>query len=122
VCQRSDATLNAEITKTMFIKVNKRYSFKISQDRLQFSVIESYRENGKVKHRTLAYLTSIPEKSLDCPQWCKDFLEDCETKLKNFPDADKLKLMTRLKTYASRADEAGEEHFLDRWGRRSLRW
>ncbi len=85
-------------------------------------MIESYRENGKVKHRTLAYLTSIPEKSLDSPQWCKDFLTNCETKLKNFPDADKLKLMTRLKTYASRADEAGEEDIRDWIARRSLRW
>jgi hypothetical protein len=106
----------------MYIKVNKRYSEKVRGQRLQFSVIESYRENGKVKHRTLAYLTSIPEKSLVSPQWCKDFLTECETKLKNFPDADKLKLMTRLKTYASRADEAGEENFLDRIARRTLRW
>ncbi len=106
----------------MYIKVNKRYSEKVRGQRLQFSVIESYRENGKVKHRTLTYLTSIPEKSLISPQWCKDFLTKCETKLKNFPDADKLKLMTRLKTYASRAGEAGEEDFLDMIARRTLRW
>ncbi len=85
-------------------------------------MIESYRENGKVKHRTLAYLTSIPEKSLDSPQWCKDFLTECETKLKNLPEADKLKLMTRLKTYASRAGEAAEEDFFDRQKRRIQRW
>ncbi|MGI8494374.1 MAG: hypothetical protein ACR2L1_03535 [Pyrinomonadaceae bacterium] len=106
----------------MYIKVNKRYGEKVRGQRLQFSVIESYRENGKVKHRTLAYLTSIPEKSLISPQWCKDFLTECETKLKNFPDADKLKLMTRLKTYAPRADEAGEEDFSDRMARHMMRW
>ncbi len=106
----------------MYIKVNKRYSDIVRGQRLQFSVIESYRENGKVKHRTLAYLTSIPEKSLDSPQWCKDFLTECETKLKNLPEADRLKLMARLKTYASRAGEAVEENFRDRQMRRMLRW
>ena len=106
----------------MYIKVNKRYSEKVRGQRLQFSVIESYRENGKVKHRTLAYLISVREKSLDSPLWCKDFLTECENKLKNLPEADRLKLMTRLKTYASRADEAVEEHFLDRMARRMLRW
>ncbi len=85
-------------------------------------MIESYRENGKVRHRNLCYLTSIPEKSLISPQWCKDFLTECETKLKNFADADKSKLMTRLETYASRADEATEESVLDMIARRNLRW
>ncbi len=84
-------------------------------------MIESYRDNGKVKHRTLAYLTSIREKFLDSPLWCKDFLTECETKLKNFPEADRLKLMTRLGTYASRADEAGEEAFQDMIVRRGWR-
>jgi hypothetical protein len=105
----------------MYIKVNKRYGEGVRGQRLQFSVIESYRDNGKVKHRTLAYLTSIREKFLDSPLWCKDFLTECETKLKNFPEADRLKLMTRLGTYASRADEAGEEAFQDMIVRRGWR-
>ena len=106
----------------MYIKIRKQYNHRSGERTLQFSVIESYGENGKVKQRTLVYLTSIPEKSLNSPQMCKDFLIRCETKLKNFSDADKLKLMTSLKTYASRADEAGEENFLGRIVRRMLRW
>lgn len=86
---------------------------------LQFSVIESYRDNGKVKHRTLFYLTSIPEKFLDSPQWAKDFLTESEHKLKALPDSDKLPLMTRLKTYVPRADEAVEEHFWRKLQRRN---
>ncbi len=42
----------------MYIKINKRF------DKLQFSVIESYRDGEKVKHRTLVYLASIPKGDL----------------------------------------------------------
>ncbi len=88
----------------------------------QFSVIESYRDNGKVKHRTLAYLTSIPEKFLDSPQWAKDFLTESEYKLTALSDSDRLPLMARLETYVSRADEAVEENFIDTLRRRDYAW
>jgi hypothetical protein len=95
----------------MYIKVNKRFSKKFKCQMFQFSVIESYRENDKVKQRTLAYLASIPERFLDSPQWAKEFLTACKHTLERFPDADRQYLLTRLETYVSRADEAIEEDF-----------
>ncbi len=106
----------------MYIKVNKRYSKKFKCQMFQFSVIESYRDNGKVKHRTLAYLTSIPERFLDSPQWARDVLIHSEYKLKSFPDSDRLPLMTRLKTYVPRADEAVEEDFWQTLWRLNNAW
>ncbi len=88
----------------------------------QFSVVESYRDNGKVKHRTLLYLTSIPEIFLDSPQWAKDFLGMSEYKLKNLPDTDKASLMAKLRTYVSRADEAKEESIFQAVWRRDTTW
>lgn len=106
----------------MYIKVNKRFSKKFKCQMFQFSVIESYRENGKVKHRTVAYLTSIPEKFLDSPQWAKDLLTTGEYKLRALSDSDRLPLMTRLETYVSRANEAVEEDLLGKLRRRAKAW
>ncbi len=106
----------------MFIKVNKRFSKKFKCQMFQFSVIESYRDNGKVKHRTLLYLTSIPERFLDSPQWAKDVLTASENKLKALSDSDRLRLMTRLETYVSRANEAVEEDFWGKLRRLAYAW
>jgi hypothetical protein len=106
----------------MYIKVNKRFSKKFKCQMFQFSVIESFRENGKVKHRTLLYLDSIAEKFLDSPQWAKDFLGVCKHKLEALPEANRLPLMTRLETYVSRADEAVEESLLQIVHRRITAW
>jgi hypothetical protein len=106
----------------MFIKVNKRFGKRVKCQIFQFSVVESYRENGKVKHRTLAYLDSIPERFLDLPQWANGFLGTCRYKLKDFPESDKVSLMARLETFAPRAVEAVEEDFDQALWRRRNAW
>jgi hypothetical protein len=67
-------------------------------------VIESYRENGKVKHRTLAYLTSIMEDSLK-KSTCR-FWESCADKLEKFPEVERKRLFARLETFVPRPTEA----------------
>ncbi len=89
----------------MYIKVNKRFSRLRGCQKLQFSVIESYRENGKVKHRTLAYLATIPEKALKYAAWLESFWRDSERKLESFTDADKARLVSRLETLVPRPSE-----------------
>ncbi len=90
----------------MYIKVNKRFSSLRGCDKLQFSVIESYRENGKVKHRTLAYLTSIMEDALKKSLWICRFWEACADKLEKFPEVERKRLFARLETFVHRPNEA----------------
>ncbi len=90
----------------MYIKVNKRFSPLRRCDKLQFSVIESYRENGKVKHRTLAYLTSIMEDVLKRSGWICRFWEACADKLEKFPEVERKRLFARLETFVPRPTEA----------------
>jgi hypothetical protein len=96
----------------MYIKVNKRLNKKFKREKqetevisqtFQFSVIEGYRENGKVKHRTLMYLGSIRQSFLWSPALTEHFLKDCKNKLESLPDADKLQLMTSIETCVLRA-------------------
>jgi hypothetical protein len=69
-------------------------------------VIESYRENGKVKHRTLAYLTSIMEDVLKNSSCICRFWERCAVKLEKFPEVERKRLFARLETFVHRPTEA----------------
>ncbi len=89
----------------MYIKVNKRFNKKRGCNNLQFSVIESFRESGKVKHRTLAYLATIPENAFKYVYWLKDFWKDSERKLESFTEAERAQLVSRLETIVPRPSE-----------------
>jgi hypothetical protein len=93
----------------MYIKVNKRFSPLRRCDKLQFSVIESYRENGKVKHRTLVYLTSIFEDVLKNSSWICHFWKACADKLEKFPEVERKRLFARLETFVPRPSEEMRE-------------
>ncbi len=97
--------------KIMYIKKNKRFNEKWGYANLQFSVIESFRSGGKVKHRTLAHIGTICEDALNHPYWLDRFWEKSERKLEMFAEADRLKLVARLETIAPRpTKEMREEH------------
>jgi hypothetical protein len=74
-------------------------------ERLQFSVIESYRENGKVKHRTLAYLASLPEDCIKFSWRVVRFWDTCDEKLERFPKNERLRLIARIEAEIPRPDE-----------------
>jgi hypothetical protein len=69
-------------------------------------VIESYRVNGKVKHRTLVYLTSIFEDVLKKSWGICWFWKACADKLEKFPEVERKRLFARLETFVPRPTEA----------------
>ncbi len=79
----------------------------------QFTVIESYRDGGKVKHRTLAYLSSLPSECFG--YWRRDtvrvleFWDICDEKLKRFPESERLRLAARIETVVPRLSEEDEQ-------------
>jgi hypothetical protein len=89
----------------MYIKINKRFNKRWGCNNLQFSVIESFRDGGKVKHRTLAYLATIPEIAVKYVYWLEDFWKDSDRKLESFTEADRAKLVARLETIVPRPSE-----------------
>ncbi len=97
----------------MYIKVNKRFSTLRGCDILQFSVIESFRENGKVKHRTLLFLSSLPSECFG--YWRRNtvrvmkFWDICDEKLERFPENDRLRLAARIETVVPRLNEEDEQ-------------
>jgi hypothetical protein len=99
--------------KVMYIKVNKRFSMLRGCDILQFSVIESFRENGKVKHRTLLFLSSLPSECFG--YWRRDtvrvmkFWDICDEKLERFPESERLRLAARIETVIPRLSEEDEQ-------------
>jgi hypothetical protein len=95
----------------MYIKTNKRFNENWGCNNLQFSVIESFRDAGKVKHRSLAHIATICEDALNHPYWLGIFWEKSERKLEIFTEADRLKLVARLETIVPRPTEKmHEEH------------
>jgi len=92
----------------MYIKVNKRFSRLRDCQILQFSVIESFRVDGKVKHRTLRYLTSIPEQCFKFQNSIESFWKTCEEALEDFSEADRKLLIARLETLVPRVDAEKE--------------
>jgi hypothetical protein len=93
----------------MYIKVNKRFSMLRGCHIFQFSVIESFRENGKVKHRTLAYLSSLPSELFNFPLGVMKFWDTCDEKLERFPENDRLRLAARIETVIPRLSEEDEQ-------------
>jgi hypothetical protein len=97
----------------MYIKVNKRFSTLRGCDILQFSVIESFRENGKVKHRTLLFLSSLPSECFG--YWRRNtvrvmkFWDTCDAKLERFPESERLRLAARIETVIPRLSEEDEQ-------------
>jgi hypothetical protein len=96
----------------MYIKINKRFSSGrgyYNRGRgyynLQFSVIESYREGGKVKHRTLSYLATISEGDFENVSRLESFWGNCEKKLENFSESDRTHLTARLEAIVPRPTE-----------------
>lgn len=89
----------------MYIKINKKFDKRRDCNQLQLSVIESFRDGGKVKHRTLVYLATISENYLNHPYRLGDFWKDSERKLEVFAEADRTKLVTRLETIVPRPSE-----------------
>jgi hypothetical protein len=96
----------------MYIKINKRrssatgiWNSRVGDTYLQFSVIESYRADGKVKHRTLVYLATIPDSQLRNVRWLGSFWKDCDEKLSVFPEADRTRLADRVETIVPRPSE-----------------
>jgi hypothetical protein len=96
----------------MYIKINKRLSSatgiwnrRVGDTNLQFSVIESYREGGKVKHRTLSYLATIPDTELRNVSRLESFWKNCDEKLSAFPAADRTRLAARVETIVPRPSE-----------------
>ncbi len=90
----------------MYIKINRRFGKRYGSRIFQFSVIESYRENGKVRHRTLCFLDWMPERFLGAKGWVDAFWEVCEQKLSQFSEKDRKRLIARLETLVPRSDEA----------------
>jgi hypothetical protein len=93
----------------MYIKINKRFDKRRDCNNLQFSVIESFRDSGKVKHRTLVYLATISENSFKHVYRLGDFWKDSERKLESFAEADRAKLVARLETIVPRPSEEMRE-------------
>jgi len=91
--------------KVMYIKVNKRLNKKWGYNNLQFSVIESFRDSGKVKHRTLAYLATISDNDLKSVYRLEDFWKDSDRKLESFTEAERAQLVSRLETIVPRPSE-----------------
>ncbi len=89
----------------MYLKINKKLNKKYSYNRLQFSVIESFRDGGKVKHRTLAYLATIDDNELKYVPRLESFWKDSDRKLESFSEADRTKLVARLETIVPRPSE-----------------
>ncbi len=89
----------------MYIKINKRFNKNWGCNNLQFSVIESFRDSGKVKHRTLAYLATIPENAVKSVDRLESFWKDSERKLESFTEADRAQLVSRLETIVPRPSE-----------------
>ncbi len=83
----------------MYIKINKRF------DKLQFSVIESYRADGKVKHRTLSYLATISEGDFKNVHRLERFWKNCDEKLESFSEDDRTHLTARLEAIVPRPTE-----------------
>jgi hypothetical protein len=90
----------------MYIKTNKRLGKRYRCRIFQFSVIESYRENGKVRHRTLCFLDWMPERFMRAKNWVDAFWKVCEQKLGQFSEDDQKRLIARLETLVPRSDEA----------------
>ncbi len=104
----------------MYIKINKRRSSAYINRKnvcinLQFSVIESYREGGKVKHRTLSYLATISEGDFKDVQRLESFWKNCEKKLENFSEADRTHLTVRVETIVPRPTEEMRQENERRW-------
>jgi hypothetical protein len=93
----------------MYIKVNRRFSMLRHCHIFQFSVIESFRENGKVKHRTLAYLSSLPSELFKYPMGVMRFWDICDEKLERFPESERLRLAARIETVIPRLSEQDEQ-------------
>jgi hypothetical protein len=93
----------------MYIKINKKFDKRRDCNNLQFSVIESFRDGVKVKHRTLAYLATISESSLNHMYRLEDFWKDAERRLEVFAEADRAKLVVRLETIVPRPSEEMRE-------------
>jgi hypothetical protein len=89
----------------MYIKVNKRFSRLLGCQKLQFSVIESFRDGGKVKHRTLAYLATISENALKYVGRLESFWKDSDRKLESFSESDRAQLVARIETIVPRPSE-----------------
>ncbi len=90
----------------MYIKTNRRFGKRYNCRILQFSVIESYRENGRVRQRTLCFLDWMPERFLGAKAWVDAFWEVCEQKLSQFSKQDRERLVARLEMLVPRSDEA----------------
>jgi hypothetical protein len=75
----------------------------------QFSVIESFRENGKVKQRTLLYLSSLPSECFNYPLGVMRFWDICDEKLERFPESERLRLAARIETVIPRLNEEDEQ-------------
>ncbi len=75
----------------------------------QFSVIESFREDGKVKHRTLAYLSSLPSECFKYPSSVMRFWDICDEKLERFPEDSRLRLAARIEAVIPRPSEQDEQ-------------
>jgi hypothetical protein len=93
----------------MYIKVNKRFSMLRGCHIFQFSVIESFRENGKVRHRTLAYLSSLQSELFKYPMGVMRFWDICDEKLERFPESERLRLAARIETVIPRLNEEDEQ-------------
>jgi hypothetical protein len=78
-------------TKSMFIRETKRKS----NASVQYSVVENYRENGKVKQRIIVYIGSLPVGASEA--WTKPFWKKANARLEDLPDAEKVKLKAKLK-------------------------
>ncbi len=89
----------------MYIKINKRFNKKWGCNNLQFSIIESFRENGKVKHRTLAYLATISENAFKYALRLESFWKDSDRKLESFSESDRAQLVARIETIVPRPSE-----------------
>jgi hypothetical protein len=78
-------------------------------DIFQFTVIESYRADGKVKHRTLLYLSSLPTECFKYSWRVLEFWDICDEKLERFPENDRLRLAARIETVIPRLSEEDEQ-------------
>ncbi len=106
---KSVLNVNLASLQIMYIKINKRFNKNWGCNNLQFSVIESFRASGKVKHRTLAHLATISENALKSVYRLESFWKNSERKLESFTEADREKLVARLETIVPRPSEEMRE-------------
>jgi hypothetical protein len=80
----------------MYVREKKRHSKFWGCTVFQFSVVESYRQDTKVKQRVVCFLGWLPEKYMMAKYLIEPFWEKVYSKLKLFDKAERERLLNSL--------------------------